>query len=187
MSPAPKIYLAGPDVFWPDAHEIGLRKKMLCEQHGFIGLYPLDHDFSRLPGEKLDDKIFSGNLALMRAADAGIFNLSPFRGVNADPGTAFELGFFSALGKPVFAYSAHPQNYFDRVSAAFGLRAGAGGELRDAEGLTIENFDNADNLMLDGALKMSGRRVFRAQGGDDDAELSGFSACLRQARDHFHL
>lgn len=184
---APKIYLAGPEVFWPDAREIGLRKKMLCEQNGFIGLYPLDHDFSQIAGEKIDDKIFGGNIALMRDADAGVFNLSPFRGVNADAGTAFELGFFTALGKPVFAYSAHPQNFFERVSAAFGLRSAARGEYCDADGLLIENFDNSDNLMLDGALKISGRRVLRAGGAIEAGDLSGFAACLRQARAHFQL
>lgn len=182
-----KIYLAGPEVFWPDAREIGLRKKMLCEQNGFVGLFPLDHDLAALAGEKLDDRIFGGNLALMRRADAGIFNLSPFRGVNADPGTAFELGFFAALGKPVFAYSAHPQNYFERVSGQFGLRGAGDGEFRDGQGLMIENFDNADNLMLDGALKAQGRRVMRAGRAAEAGDLSGFAACLRQARGHFAL
>src|SRR6266568_1703481 len=103
----PKIYLAGPEVFLSDAAEIGARKKMLCEEFGFVGLFPLDHDLAEAAGEKLDEQIFSANVAFMREADAGVFNLSPFRGVNADPGTAFELGFFSGLGKPTFAYTNH--------------------------------------------------------------------------------
>jgi nucleoside 2-deoxyribosyltransferase len=37
-----KIYLAGPDVFLPDAVDIGRRKVELCARHGLIGLYPLD-------------------------------------------------------------------------------------------------------------------------------------------------
>jgi len=38
-----KIYLAGPDVFLPDAVEIWRRKAELCTRHGLIGLYPLDN------------------------------------------------------------------------------------------------------------------------------------------------
>ncbi len=38
-----KIYLAGPDVFLPDAIEIGHRKAAICARHGLTGLYPLDN------------------------------------------------------------------------------------------------------------------------------------------------
>ena len=38
-----KIYLAGPDVFLPDAVEIGKRKAAICARHGVIGHYPLDN------------------------------------------------------------------------------------------------------------------------------------------------
>jgi nucleoside 2-deoxyribosyltransferase len=38
-----KIYLAGPDVFLPDAVEIGRRKVDICAAHGLTGLYPLDN------------------------------------------------------------------------------------------------------------------------------------------------
>ena len=39
-----KLYLAGPDVFLRDSAEIGQRKKALCRERGFEGLYPLDND-----------------------------------------------------------------------------------------------------------------------------------------------
>ena len=38
-----KIYLAGPDVFLPDAVEIGRRKAEVCAYHGLTGPYPLDN------------------------------------------------------------------------------------------------------------------------------------------------
>jgi nucleoside 2-deoxyribosyltransferase len=38
-----QVYLAGPDVFLPDAIEIGRRKVELCARHGLTGLYPLDN------------------------------------------------------------------------------------------------------------------------------------------------
>jgi nucleoside 2-deoxyribosyltransferase len=184
---AKQIYLAGPEVFLPDAREIGARKKMLCEEFGFVGLYPLDNGLAAAPGETADEKIYAANLALMREADAGVFNLSPFRGVNADPGTAFELGFFGALGKPVFAYTNAAAPLFDRVAASHGVHGAPGGDFCDASGLLIENFGNADNLMLDGALKAQGRRIVRPDASSLPGlgDLTGFMACLRQARLHF--
>jgi nucleoside 2-deoxyribosyltransferase len=183
--PNPRIYLAGPEVFLPDAAEIGLRKKMLCEEFGFVGLFPLDNDFAA-GDDRIDERIFSANVALMREAEAGIFNLTPFRGVNADPGTAFELGFFTAQNKPVFAYTNNAEDYFDRVAEKFGSHRKRGGDFCDADDLAIENFGNADNLMLDAALKQQGREIVRPAAslpGLDD--LTGFGACLRQARLHF--
>jgi nucleoside 2-deoxyribosyltransferase len=182
----PKIYLAGPEVFLPDAAQIGARKKILCEEFGFVGLYPLDHDLAAAPGETLDEKIFAANVAFLREADAAIFNLSPFRGVNADPGTAFELGFFAALGKPAFAYTNEASPLFDRVAAEFGVHATPEGAHCDARAMLIENFGNADNLMLDCALKGQGREVLRPDASLRGlGELAGFTACLRQARLHF--
>jgi nucleoside 2-deoxyribosyltransferase len=178
------IYLAGPEVFLADARAIGARKKALCEEFGYVGLYPLESE-RPAPSEKPDEAIFAANGALMRRADAGVFNLSPFRGVNADPGTAFELGFFAALGKPVFAYSNCAAPLFDRVAATFGVQPSGDGP-RDADGLLIEDFGNADNLMLDAALKAQGRAVLRPQVSLPDlAALDLFRQCLRQAREHF--
>lgn len=42
-----KIYLAGPDVFLPDAVEIGRHKVAVCAAHGVTGLYPLDNEIDR--------------------------------------------------------------------------------------------------------------------------------------------
>ncbi len=183
---SPQIYLAGPEVFLPNAAEVGLRKKVLCQEFGFVGLFPLDNDLSTVAGgEKIDEKIFAANVALMRQAKAGIFNLTPFRGVNADPGTAFELGFFTALGKPVFAYSNSAEDYFDRVAQTHGAHRAPDGVFCDAAALTIENFGNADNLMLDAALKRQGRKVIRPVVSLALDDLSGFTACLRKARVHF--
>ena len=39
-----RIYLAGPDVFLPDAEKVGDRKKALCERYGFTGVFPTDTD-----------------------------------------------------------------------------------------------------------------------------------------------
>ena len=173
------IYLAGPEVFLPDAVDVGLRKKALCTEFGFIGLYPLDNEIAE--GENRDLRIYAANLALMDRADAAIFNLSPFRGVGADPGTAFELGLCVARGKPVFAYSCDPTGFCERVAEAFGAHHTPEGGMCDAHGFEIENFGNADNLMLDCALKGQGRAVLRPEARLPLADLTLFTACLRQA------
>jgi len=174
-----QIYLAGPEVFLPDAVEVGLRKKALCAEFGFVGLYPLDNALPE--GEPRDARIYAANLSQIEAADAAIFNLSPFRGPGADAGTAFELGFFVARGKPVFAYTNDPADYGDRVSEAFGAHHTPEGGLCDAHGLEIETFGNSDNLMLDCALKGQGRSVLRPEQRRPLGDLTLFTACLRQA------
>ena len=41
-----RIYLAGPEVFLPNATEIGEQKKRICEERGCVGVYPLDHELA---------------------------------------------------------------------------------------------------------------------------------------------
>ena len=96
-----RVYLAGPDVFLPDAVAIGRRKKELCAHYGFEGLYPFDNEISGDHlGTRVDLLIYRANVAMIHEADFGIFNLTPFRGSSADVGTVFELGMFAALAKP---------------------------------------------------------------------------------------
>ena len=68
-----KIYLAGPDVFLPDAVEIGRRKADICARHGLVGLYPLNNVVD-LAASSASLDIFEGNEAMMDAADAIIAN-----------------------------------------------------------------------------------------------------------------
>ncbi|MGY3465678.1 nucleoside 2-deoxyribosyltransferase [Bradyrhizobium sp. LM6.11] len=77
-----KIYLAGPDVFLPDAVEIGRQKAAICAAHGLTGLCPLDNEID-LAVPDASRQIFCGNEAMMDAADAIIANLTPFRGAPA--------------------------------------------------------------------------------------------------------
>jgi nucleoside 2-deoxyribosyltransferase len=173
----PRVYLAGPEVFLPDAGEIGLRKQALCVAHGLVGYYPLDHDLDRAEGP-LDRTIFRLNMAMIRQADAGIFNLSPFRGPGADPGTVFELGLMHGLGKPVFGYTNAAETLLARTP---GAACDAAGIWRDADGMVIEDFGNAENLMLDVGLVDAGAPMVRAATTCALADLTGFEACLRLA------
>lgn len=98
-----RIYLAGPDVFRKAPHRYGIWLKLLCQEHDAEGLWPFDNeaDFS---DPEVAEKIRLANEAMIRQADAVVANIDPFRGPNMDPGTAYEIGFARALGKPVYLY-----------------------------------------------------------------------------------
>eukprot|EP01062_Namystynia_karyoxenos_P073947 TRINITY_DN70772_c0_g1_i1.p1 TRINITY_DN70772_c0_g1~~TRINITY_DN70772_c0_g1_i1.p1 ORF type:complete len:345 (+),score=107.99 TRINITY_DN70772_c0_g1_i1:86-1036(+) len=168
----PKIYLAGPDVFRADALEIAEKKKAICREYGLEGMFPLDNCLS-LEGmgpREAAHAIAEANEALMRSADGCIANMTPFRGPSMDVGTAYEMGFMRAQGKPVHGYTQAAGSFAERTKqwcAARGApaRARAGGgrpAVEDAEGNELEDFgEMTDNLMLDNAVHQSlgGARV----------------------------
>ena len=183
------IYLAGPEVFLPDAVEVGERKKALCKAHGFVGLFPFDNETKNIPaGEREDHLVYRANLSMIRTADAGIFNLTPFRGVSADPGTVFELGVMIGLGKPAFGYSNESEDLLTRTRQAELLTLDDG-VWRDQHGMSVEDYGNADNLMIDASLAVGGRPIIRrtVQRNQRYRDLGGFEECLRMARDAFGL
>jgi nucleoside 2-deoxyribosyltransferase len=179
-----KLYLAGPEVFLPDAVEVGRRKCALCAHYGHIGLFPLDNIGSIAPGERLARLIFVGNLGLIREADAVIANLSPFRGCGADPGTVFEVGFAHALGKPVHGYSCDPRTLLDRVSAgeAAPLRQAGDGRLFAADGLAVEDFGLFENLMIAEALTAFHAGRGAKPGAEGYMDLALFETALAAIR-----
>lgn len=180
------VYLAGPDVFHRDAVALGARKKALCIAHGFTGLYPLDHE---IPPASLTPSraIYEGCLAMLHAADFGIFNLTPFRGPSADVGTVMELGLMVGHGKPVFAYTNCADDLIGRLRVDPGVSLDAAKIWRDPQGLMAEDFGNADNLMLDEALAAQGRKVHRRDvpTASHFEDMAGFTVCLEEARAFF--
>jgi len=139
-----KIYLAGPDVFRPDAQTHGERLKALCARHGFEGLFPLDATLPREAGAEAARSIYRANIALIREADLVMANLTPFRGQEPDSGTAFEVGFAAACGKPVWAYVEDDRSLAQRLGTSRGLD----GEPLDDRGYRVEDFGLPLNLML---------------------------------------
>lgn len=122
----PRIYLAGPDVFRRDAKCAGKRLKTICGEFGLCGLYPLDGepiDLSRPNASKL---IYNANVNKLRAADAIVANITPFRGPHMDPGTAFEIGYARHAGLPVFFTAPIRGNCFN-ASRVCRKRYGASG------------------------------------------------------------
>lgn len=156
-----KLYLAGPDVFLPDAARIGKIKQDLCRRHGFVGLFPLDSEVAPAPSESQSKAIFGGNIAMLDQADAVLANLTPYRGVSADVGTVFEVGYGYGCRKAVFGYSNVRTGFIDRVRRFVGgsLEPGTDGRLYAADGAAVEDFDRFDNLMIAEALIASGMNV----------------------------
>ncbi|HRF08536.1 MAG TPA: nucleoside 2-deoxyribosyltransferase [Xanthobacteraceae bacterium] len=140
----PKVYLAGPGVFRRDAIEHGKHLKELCEKHGLIGLYPLDNEIN-LSRPDAAQRIYLANLDQIRQADAVIADISPFRGPHMDPGTAFEIGYARAKSIPTFLYSDSDGALADRITPVHLM---ATGEWFDKDGMLIENFGLAENLMI---------------------------------------
>jgi len=180
-----RVYIAGPEVFLPDAIEIGRRKKALCADYGFIGLFPADSEVKvARTGERLDHEIYRANVEMVRRAHIGICNLTPYRGVSADAGTVFELGMLVGLNKRVFGYSHKVEDLLTRVEA---FRAVVKGSPLDESRyqMRIEEFENVDNLMIDSCLALQGHPILTMEVPCDQLfrSLSGFEACLRQARD----
>ena len=184
-----RVYLAGPDVFLPDASAQADRKKALCARYGFDGIFPLDAalDLTGLAPYQAGLAISRANEETMRSCDLVIANATPFRGPSIDPGTAYEVGYMRALQKPVFAYANAAGPYRRRVEAHFGSAPDQdpAGRWSDPDGLTVEDFDMADNLMIVGAVEATGG-VFLAGDvppGQGHTDLSVFEACLKHARD----
>lgn len=116
---APRVYLAGPDVFLPDALEVGAAKQRLCAEVGLTGVFPLDGPYERLGGLSPSEAglaAFDICVELMDTCALAVANMTPFRGPSMDVGTAVEMGYMYAQGKPVFGYSNTSGVYSDRVS-----------------------------------------------------------------------
>ncbi len=179
------IYLAGPDVFLPDAVEMGRRKVEICRRHGLTGRYPLDNPVD-LTAADASLRIYKGLETMMDSCDAIIANLTPFRGPGADPGTVYELGYMAARGKLSLGYSNDPAAYADRVRR-FTTVTSRDGHLVDAEGLTVEDFGHNDNLMMVHGLDVHGAPLVlpRARPADIWHDLTAFEVCVAIAAKWF--
>ncbi len=138
-----KLYLAGPDVFRADVQAWADEARALCRAHGHEALVPLDGDATSA------SEIYVQNLDLIAQADAVLANLNPFRGVEPDSGTCFEVGYACALGKPVIGYIAYADTVAERVARWQGGALRRDGErVFDRNGEQVENFGLPANLML---------------------------------------
>ena len=184
MTPRASVYLAGPDVFAPDVTARLAHRVAVCERLGLRALVPVDNDaLPVLEGPDQALAIYRGNLAKMEQATAILANITPFRGPHMDPGTAFEIGFFVARGKPVVCYSESPQPLADRVLAWSGAPRPAGAPaLRDKEGALIEDFNLRENLMIEASMRDQHASAQLGHGVPAQAALICFSSFEDAAR-----
>ena len=169
----PRVYLAGPDVFFPEAAAWGERKRAICLAYSLAGVMPLDpleHEPPEWDVLPEADRIARRNEAHIHACDAVLANLTPFRGASADSGTVYEVGYARGLGRPVFGYTTTSLNFTDRTRAGWGN-----------DGLAIEAFGLQDNLMIDCAVRHSGGMVVHEAGERRWTDLAAFERCVALA------
>lgn len=178
-----KLYLAGPEVFLPNARDILDAKAALTRAHGFEPICPGDIFIEPAPTRhEFGLKISAVDEGMMNRADGVIANLTPFRGIAADVGTAFELGYMCAQGKLVAAYTNVTANHYARTSGFYGgeVREGADGRKRGPDGMSLEDFDMIENLMLHGGIERRGGHI-AIHAAPADAlytDLAAFEQCL---------
>jgi nucleoside 2-deoxyribosyltransferase len=168
-------YLAGPDVFLPNAAAHAARKVEICRRLGLRGLPPLNQDVETA-AKALDlwQSIYAKDIAMMERCDIIIANLTPFGGASADAGTLIEVGWFLGQRKPIFGYSNNSESFEQRMRRQLG----------DGHAdLGIEGFHLPDNLMIVGAVLSGGCPIFvprdgKARGID---ALDVFEACAAAA------
>lgn len=179
------LYLAGPEVFLPDAQDIGDKKIKICSEHGFTGIYPVDNEpLPRLTGSNLGFYICRKNKQKIKMSSGVIANITPFRSISIDPGTAYEIGYADALSRPIFAYTNSPDSFVERTVAAFG-GAIANDIIVDNIGMLIENFGLVDNLMIDGAIHDSTKTLLVSDCVRELEDLELFERAVVAAKSYF--
>lgn len=142
-----RLYLAGPDVFRPDAADHGRRLVALCAQHGFDAVFPLSESLPPSPSpQALAAHIYRANVQHIEGCDAVLANLDFFRGPEPDSGTCFEVGYAVARGKKVVGYVTESGSFAERIARRHPQAVGGGG--KDAQGWELEEFGLPLNLML---------------------------------------
>jgi nucleoside 2-deoxyribosyltransferase len=184
------VYIAGPDVFLSNSVEIYKAKSELCIAAGFKPNVPGDGTKAPPPGTTpvaMSRMFFEDDVAMASGSDFGIFHLTPFRGTSADAGTCVELGLMYALGKPLFGYTNIAGDYIARVTPRQAADSPLGPGQSDENGCHIEDFGNADNLMIDSALALGGIEMVRTDVplAQRLTDLTGFKKCLELAQAWF--
>jgi nucleoside 2-deoxyribosyltransferase len=185
-----KVYLAGPEVFFPDGEAITEAKRALTRDYGFVpNIWSGAQDW---PTDKFEIGVFiaRNNEAVMNDSDFIIANMTPFRGISTDVGTAFEIGYMCAQGKPAFGYTNDARFYGQRATDDFykgDVTPDDKGVNRAPDGQMVEDHFMSDNLMLDGGMHMRAGMVARPADGTilPFADLTTFQQCLEAARRFF--
>ena len=170
-----KLYLAGPEVFLLDAVEHAETQRRLCRQYGFIGLHPMDNNVDITDSSyHTGVKIYRGDVNQIRACDIVVANCNPFRGSLVDDGTAYELGFGNALGKPSYGYVRSERSCKERMidrDLAF-LSPDMNLYVDSQHYLILDEFGSLINLMMQCGMTEHGGRLV----------IGSFEDCLKAIR-----
>ena len=180
MSPLEiKLYLAGPEVFLPNAVEHAKMQRTLCEQYGFMGLHPMDNNIDVTDTSYATAiKIYGGDIKQIHACDIVVANCNQFRGALMDDGTAYDLGFANALEKPSYGYCSTHYSYNKKIlNYGLGRVSRSSGKYcvdMDAQGYSIrEDFGTFVNLMMQCGMTEHGGRLI----------IGSFEDCLKAVRE----
>ncbi len=173
------IYMTGPALPATYASGVAEEARLMCEGAGYAALgLTRDPTVEQAQSEALAREIYAQRVATMRQADAAIVNLTPFRGPHCDPAAAFEAGFFSGLGRPVFAYmnlvAEEDAELKSRVDAYVGAEEDGDGGWRDELGAPIEDFGLPESLIL----WAEARRLYVIVTSEPESDLTGLQLCL---------
>lgn len=164
----PKVYIAGPEVFLPNAKEHAAMQRELCHTYNCIPLHPADNSL-HLENSNYETatQIYLGNIKQIKDCDIVIANCNPFRSPCViDDGTAYELGFGNALGKISYGYITKLEPLAEKTKRHFSTI--------DPEGyLVFDDFTTSINLMMQcGMTETRGRLI-----------EGNFEDCLRAIRE----
>ena len=163
-------------VFHQDPAAIFARMKALCQAVGVVGIAPLDNQIGLEglpPGKDLLERIVRADIALMDTLEAAVFCLDGFRRApEMDAGTAFEIGYMKALGKPIAGWTSDTRPYPKRVTDFFratfnagveqtvaGSAGGMSGSLRDTDGILVHSEGCVQNAMVHIGIELAGGLV----------------------------
>jgi nucleoside 2-deoxyribosyltransferase len=190
-----RVYLAGPTVFEPDPAAVFERMKALCREQGLVGVAPHDNQIGLEhlpPGKPLLERIVRADIELMEQLEAAVFCLDGFRrGPEMDAGTAFEIGYMKALGKPIAGWTRDPRTYPVKVADFFrnvfgaelvtttaGLMGGTSGLLRDPDGILVHSEGCVQNAVVHVGIELAGGVII----ADPDWEIAFRCAVASVAR-----
>ncbi len=168
-----KLYLAGPEVFLPHAEKYAEMQRSLCVRHGFTPLHPMDNNIELgLCDYDTAVRIYRGDISQVRECDIVVANCNPFRSVcTIDDGTAYELGFGNALGKPSYGYIEVIESLSLRTARDYPTETWEENPMRDIDKdgyLVTDSFETSINLMMQCGMTENGGRLISG----------GFEACL---------
>ena len=182
-----KVYLAGPEVFLSNAREQLDRKIALTRAAGLIPVAPGDLAIPETPTKRERGLAISAiDEQLMSSADAIIANLTPFRGaarrhrhsvrtrLHVRPGQDRP----SPIPTPRPTTSRAPVAYYGGMVVAKQPTAACAGRT----GMSVEDFEMAENLMLDGGVESRGGRVIVRDVPSERlyTDTAAFEECLGQ-------